>query len=77
MKTLFEAGNYQELSERFALCNPITDESGYHHLLLWMRNAFTTMAIVDYPYQASFLGNLPAYPVRAACEVGDKNSCLF
>ncbi len=56
MDDSFKKGDYSTLNNAFKLCNPISDEAGYHHLLLWMRNAFTIMAMVDYPYPASFLG---------------------
>ncbi len=76
MESLNEQGDYATLSERFQLCNTINDKAGYHHLLMWMRNAFTIMAMVDYPYAASFLGPLPAWPVHAACDllVSETNS---
>ncbi len=67
METLHQAGDYSTLSRKFALCNSINDEAGYKHLLYWMRNAFTIMSMVDYPYEAEFLGKLPAWPVKAAC----------
>ncbi len=69
MEALNEQGDYATLSAKFKLCNPISDKAGYHHLLMWMRNAFTIMAMVDYPYAASFLGPLPAWPVHAACDL--------
>jgi len=68
MDAAYQKGDYQTLNSKFKLCKPISDQAGYNHLLLWMRNAFTIMAMVDYPYPASFLGTLPAWPVHAACQ---------
>jgi dipeptidyl-peptidase-2 len=56
MNDAFQKQDYATLSSKFKLCKPISDPAGYNHLLLWMRNAFTIMAMVDYPYSASFLG---------------------
>lgn len=39
------------------------------HLVGWVRNSYTSIAMVDYPYPASFLADLPAYPVNAACDI--------
>ena len=68
MDDAFNKGDYATLNNKFKLCKPISDPAGYRHLLLWMRNAFTIMAMVDYPYPASFLGDLPAWPVHYACQ---------
>jgi dipeptidyl-peptidase II len=68
MNDVFQKGDYATLNDKFKLCKPISDPAGYNHLLLWMRNAFTIMAMVDYPYPASFLGALPAWPVHFSCE---------
>lgn len=68
MDHLNKIQDYSTLSSKFALCKPINDQAGYNHLLLWMRNAFTIMAMVDYPYPASFLGTLPAWPVSTSCK---------
>jgi len=37
------------------------------NVLLWARNAFTLLAMVDYPYPADFMAKLPGHPVNVAC----------
>ena len=40
----------------------------------WLRNAFTLMAMGDYPYPATFLAPLPAYPINVACKYMAQNA---
>ena len=37
------------------------------HLIGWVKNSFASLAMVDYPYPASFLAPLPAYPINVSC----------
>ncbi|XP_064616053.1 dipeptidyl peptidase 2-like [Liolophura sinensis] len=56
-----------EISTRFNLCSKLTNSKEYKHFLGWIRNAFGTLAMVDYPYPSSFLAPIPANPVKVAC----------
>ncbi|XP_048773904.2 dipeptidyl peptidase 2-like isoform X1 [Ostrea edulis] len=68
MDTLsMKPGGLKQLSTTFGLCKPMTSKNDFHHFLGWIRNAFTYLAMMDYPYPTSFMGNLPGYPVKVAC----------
>ena len=46
----------------------------------WIRNAFTTLTMFDFPYPVRILELLPVYPVTTACkylsEASDKHAGL-
>ncbi|XP_065183893.1 dipeptidyl peptidase 2-like [Sycon ciliatum] len=67
LKLTESVSGLEKLKAKFHLCSNISADN-LQHFLLWIRNSFTIMAMVDYPYAASFLGNLPAYPVNRACD---------
>lgn len=60
------AAGLATLTSAFRLCRPLT-AADVNHLVLWVVNSFVSLAMCDYPYPASFLAPLPAFPVRAAC----------
>lgn len=55
------------LSELFGLCSTL-EEHDLSHFLQYARNAFTEMAMCDYPYPSTFLAPLPANPINVACD---------
>nr|XP_054769838.1 dipeptidyl peptidase 2-like [Lytechinus pictus] len=59
----------KEISTTFSLCKTLGSMAEYYHLLGWIRNSFTYQAMLDYPYAASFMGNLPANPVNVSCHL--------
>ena len=58
---------YEKLSSTFRLCPSLHWELDYRHMLGWLRNAFTVLAMMDYPYPTHFLAPLPANPVNVSC----------
>lgn len=58
---------YANISATFSLCDEIKSDNDYHHLIGWIRSAFATLAMVDYPYPTDFLAPLPGHPVKEAC----------
>jgi lysosomal Pro-X carboxypeptidase len=66
------AAGRQQLADALGLCAPPTSaEDVTTTLWAWLSNAWQYMAMADYPYPASFLGPMPAWPVQAACKYLD------
>ncbi|XP_022109525.1 dipeptidyl peptidase 2-like [Acanthaster planci] len=58
-----------EISATFKLCKPLINKDRLPHLQGWIREAFASMAMANYPYNTSFLGDLPPWPVNVSCQV--------
>uniref|UniRef100_A0A3Q3MED0 Dipeptidyl peptidase 2 n=1 Tax=Mastacembelus armatus TaxID=205130 RepID=A0A3Q3MED0_9TELE len=68
LKELAKRQDYSRIQSEFALCKRPTSAQDIHQLNGLLRNAFTLMAMLDYPYSTQFMGNMPANPVKVACE---------
>lgn len=68
LKELAERQDYSRIQSEFSLCKPVSSAEDIHQLNGLLRNAFTLMAMLDYPYSTHFMGNMPANPVKVACE---------
>jgi len=62
-----QVGDYEKLGDLFLTCDPIATDKDANHLILWARNAFVLLAMLDYPYPTDFLGPLPGWPVKTSC----------
>ncbi|XP_038150027.1 dipeptidyl peptidase 2 [Cyprinodon tularosa] len=67
LKQLAERKDYNHIQSEFSLCKPPSSPGDIHQLYGLLRNAFTMMAMLDYPYSTHFMGNMPANPVKVAC----------
>ncbi|KAI1900536.1 hypothetical protein AGOR_G00050940 [Albula goreensis] len=68
LEILAQHEDYQAIQEGFLLCKPPASSQDIHQLKGLLRNAFTLMAMLDYPYSTHFMGNMPANPVKVACD---------
>ena len=60
------AGNLTFLSNTFSLCKPVEDKYALSDMLDWLAVIIGKVAMVNYPYPASFLQPLPAWPVTVS-----------
>lgn len=61
---LFTEAGREWLANTWKLCNPITSDKDVDNLKNWLVDVYGNLAMVDYPYPASFLEPLPAYPIQ-------------
>lgn len=55
---------YRRIQSTLSLCKVPSSAKDIHQLNGLLRNAFTMMAMLDYPYITHFMGNMPANPVK-------------
>ncbi|XP_076817860.1 lysosomal Pro-X carboxypeptidase-like isoform X1 [Clavelina lepadiformis] len=63
-ETVAQTGGLRKLSEIFHTCHQLKSAE---ELTDWIKDCWSNMAMVDYPYPANFLNPLPGWPVNVTC----------
>jgi dipeptidyl-peptidase II len=62
-----EMATFQELTQAFQTCRPVQSKSDVEKLMFYLKGAFATLAMLDYPYPTTFVTPMPGNPVEVAC----------
>lgn len=66
-RLLLMLSEYRRIQSAFSLCKVPSSAEDIYQLNGLLRNAFTLMAMLDYPYSTHFMGDMPANPVKVNC----------
>ena len=65
---MYDATKYPMIKEVFNLCDDITKPEDVSTLIASISDMIGTMSMVNYPYPTNFVADLPAWPIKAACD---------
>lgn len=54
----------QWLSDNWKLCYPLESDDDVANLKYWLETMYSNLGLVNYPYPANFLHDLPGNPVK-------------
>lgn len=63
VKYFSTAGGLEFISEAFQLCTPLKTTADVSSFQAFLADTYVNFAMVDYPYPANFLADLPAWPI--------------
>ncbi|GFS14550.1 prolylcarboxypeptidase (Angiotensinase C), partial [Elysia marginata] len=63
-----DAAGLKFISSTFRLCDALTSMADVETFKGFLSDMYVDFAMVDYPYPASFLADLPAWPIKEACK---------
>jgi pimeloyl-ACP methyl ester carboxylesterase len=64
----YDASKYSGIKTTFNLCDDIKKPEDIDTLIAYISDSLGTMAMVNYPYPTNFVANLPAWPMKVACD---------
>ena len=66
MTVTFTAEGLKSIREIFKLCQPLTKKEKVKDLKDYLNDVWGNLAMMDYPYETSFLKPLPGKPVTVS-----------
>ncbi|GCB76163.1 hypothetical protein scyTo_0015439, partial [Scyliorhinus torazame] len=67
LEALAQQQAWSKITSQLSLCKAVKSKKEVDHLYAWARNAFTYLAMFNYPYKTEVGLHFPANPVDVAC----------